>query len=446
MSQFHWRLFWTLAFLFVLTLMAVLVMGSKQPAVTSALPSSDIRPNLDPIVETLPAAPLTVVSSAVPPVDSQTPPAAVAGTIGLWHSWAGRDGDALADIVDRFHQTRPNIHVETLFVDYGDLAQAYSDAVKAGEGPDLILAPNWWLRELVASDVLLPLENRITAQERLQFIPAAIDNLVWEGVLYGLPTDYELVALYFNRRLLDDSNLPHTMDDLIALAQASPSHGVGIYTNLYHLFWGVAANGSRLFDENGRVVLEQTTGTAEFLNWLLRAEATPGIFVALDYGMLMERFKKEEYALFIDGPWSIGELRERFGPDLGVSQLPAGKSGPARPWLSADGVFLNRTITSDQQELALMFARHITNAESASIVASIAGRLPAHRDADLSGDPLLAGFAIQAGNAIPQPNFAELDEVWGYAADMITQVLRGSATPEEAVLEAATLINEANGK
>ena len=93
-----------------------------------------------------------------------------------------------------------------------------------------------------------------------------------------------------------------------------------------------------------------------------------------------------------------------------------------------------------------MFARHITNAESASIVASIAGRLPAHRDADLSGDPLLAGFAIQAGNAISQPNFAELDEVWGYAADMITQVLRGSATPEEAVLEAATLINEANGK
>ena len=446
MSQFHWRLFWTLAFLLVLTLMAVLVMASKQPAVTSAPPSSHIRPNLDPMVETLPAASLTVVSSAVPPVDSQSAPATVAGTIELWHSWAGRDGDALADIVDRFHRIGPNIHVETLFVDYGDLAQAYTDAVKAGEGPDLILAPNWWMRELVASDVLLPLENRIPAQERLQFIPAAIDNLVWEGVLYGLPTDYELVALYFNRRLLDESNLPHTMDDLIALAQASPSHGVGIYTNLYHLFWGVAASGSRLFDEDGRVVLEQTSGTAEFLNWLLRAEATPGIFVALDYGMLMERFKKEEYALFIDGPWSIGELRERFGPDLGVSQLPAGLSGPARPWLNADGVFLNRTITSDQQELALMFARHITNAESASIVASIAGRLPAHRDADLSGDPLLAGFAIQAGNAISQPNFAELDEVWGYAADMITQVLRGSATPEEAVLEAATLINEANGK
>ena len=88
----------------------------------------------------------------------------------------------------------------------------------------------------------------------------------------------------------------------------------------------------------------------------------------------------------------------------------------------------------------------MTNAESASTVARIAGRLPAHRDADLNGDPLLAGFAEQAGDAVSQPHNAELDEVWGYANDMITQVLRGSATPGEAVLEASTLMNEANGR
>ena len=446
MSLFRWRLFWTLTILFVLTLMAVLVMASRQPAGTSALPSPLVRTGIDPEVETLPAAQPTVVSSAVPSVHSQTPAAAVAGTVTLWHSWSGKDGDALAAILDSFLQSRPNIQVETLFVDYGDLARVYTDAVKAGEGPDLILGPNWWLRELAASDAVLPLEDRIAAQERSQYIPAAINNLVWEGVLYGLPTDYELVALYFNRRLLDESSLPLTIEDLIELAQASPTHGVGIYTNFYHLYWGIAAFGGELFDGDGRVVLDQMPGTSEFLGWLLRAESTPGIFAALDYGMLMDRFKKEEYALFIDGPWSIGELRERFGADLGVAPLPAGPRGPGRPWLSADGVFLNPTTSADQQELALTIARHITNAESASTVARIAGRLPAHKEADLSGDPLLAGFALQAGNAVPQPNFAELDEVWGYAADMITQVLRESATPEEAVLEAATLINEANRK
>ena len=385
----------------------------------------------------------TEVASATAPSESRS---ADAGTLVVWHSWAGGDGDALAAILTRFQQERPSILVETHFVAYGDLARTYTDAVKGGGGPDLILAPNWWLRELVEEDVLLPLQNRITMQERAQFIAATIDNLSWEGALYGLPTNYELVALYYNRRLLDEEELPRVADDLIDLALASPSQGVGIYTNFYHLFWGIPAYGGRLFDEDGRVVLEHTTGAADFLEWLLRANDTPGIFVALDYGMLMDRFKKEEFALFIDGPWSIGELRQRFGADLGVTPLPAGPAGPARPWLGADGVFLNPAATAEQQELALELARHMTNAESASLLARIAGRLPANRAADLGDNALLAGFMRQGESAQPQPHHAELEEVWSYAANMITQALSGAATPQEAVLEAATLINEANGK
>ncbi len=446
MTQFRWRLFWTLTILLVLMLMAVLVMASRQTEATSAPLPSAIRTDLDPLVETLPAAAPTPLAFADSPTNSQSSPAVLVGTVKLWHSWAGNDGDALTAIVERFHQTSPNLQVETEFIEYGELARAYTVAVKDGEGPDLILAPNWWIRELAASKVLLPIGNQITAQERAQFVPASIENLVWEGILYGLPTDYELVALYFNQRLLDEIDLPNTADDMIRLAEESPSQGAGIYASFYHLAWGIAAYGGQLFDEDGRVILEQTPGAAEFMTWLQRAEGTPGIFVSLDYGMLMDRFKKEEYALFVDGPWSVGELRQRFGEDLGVTTLPAGQSGPARPWLSADGVFLNPATTIEQQDLALTFARHMTNAESASTIARIAGRLPAHRDADLNGDPLLAGFAKQAGNAVSQPHFAELDEVWGYANDMITQVLRGSATPEEAVLEASTLINEANGK
>ncbi|MXX24403.1 MAG: extracellular solute-binding protein [Caldilineaceae bacterium SB0668_bin_21] len=446
MTQFRWRLFWTLSILMVLMLMAVLVMASRQTEATTALLTSAIRTDLDPLVETLPAAAPIAVAFADSPANPQSRIAVLVGTVKLWHSWAGKDGDALTAIVERFHQTNSNVRVETEFVEYGELARSYAEAVKNGEGPDLILAPNWWIRELAASKVLLPIGNQITAQERAQFIPATIDNLVWEGTLYGLPTDYELVALYFNRRLLNETKLPSTVDDLIQLAEESPSQGAGIYASFYHLAWGIAAYGGQLFDEDGRVVLEQTPAAADFLTRLQRADSTPGIFVSLDYGMLMDRFKREEFALFVDGPWSVGELRQRFGEDLGVTTLPAGLSGPARPWLSADGVFLNPTTPVEQRDLALTFARHMTNAESASTVARIAGRLPAHRDADLSGDPLLVGFAEQAGYAVTQPHYPELDEVWGYANDMITQVLRGTATPEEAVLEASTLINEANGK
>lgn len=446
MSRFRWRLFWTLAFLNVLAVSAVLVISSRWPDGWPAAPPA-ASTDLDPVVEIVPTAAATTTPTAVQtPIATQPAPASSETTIELWHSWAGSEADALTQILTRFQQSRPDLRVQSRFVAYGELAQAYTEAVKAGGGPDLLMAPGWWLRQLAPDDLLLPLDAWVPVQERTQFVPAAIENLSWRGQLYGLPTHYEVVALYFNRRLLADDALPAATDDIIELAQVSPSQGIGIYTNFYHLFWAIPAYGSALFDENGRVVIDQSTGTAQFLNWLLRAQETPGVFTALDYGMLMDRFKKEEYALFIDGPWSIPELRERFGADLGVAPLPDGPAGPARPWLGADGVFLNAAVPAERQEHALALARHIAGAESASQLAQIAGRLPAHKDADLGGDALLTGFSFQAATALPLPHRSEMDEVWGYAEEMIAQALGGAAAPEEAVLQAATLINEANGK
>lgn len=446
MSRFRWRLFWTLALLNVLAVSAVLVFSSRWPDGWQAAPPA-ASTDLDPVVEIVPTAAATTTPNAVhTPEAAQPTPTTEETTIELWHSWTGSEGDALTQVLTRFQQERPNIRVQSHFVAYGDLAQAYTEAASAGGGPDLLMAPGWWLRQLAADDLLLPLETWVSAKERARFIPAAVDNLSWRGQLYGLPTHYEVVALYFNRRLLADSKLPAATDDIIELAQASPSQGIGIYTNFYHLFWAIPAYGGALFDENGRAVLDQSTGTAQFLNWLLRAQQTPGIFTALDYGMLMDRFKKEEYALFIDGPWSMKELRERFGADLGVAPLPGGPAGPARPWLGADGVFLNAAVPAERQEHALALARHISGVESASLLAQIAGRLPAHKEADIGGDALLTGFSFQAATALPLPHLAEMDEVWGYAEEMIAQALDGAAAPEEAVLQAATLINEANGK
>ncbi len=449
MSSFRWRLFWTLAILNVLAVSAVLIISSRWPDGWSTAPPP-APTDLDPAVEIVPTAAatatLTALSSAGTPEASQPASTPAATTIELWHSWTGSEADVLTQILTRFLQERPDLRVQSHFVAYGDLAQAYTEAARAGGGPDLLMAPGFWLRQLAAEDLLLPLDTRVPAQERAQFVPAAVENLSWRGQLYGLPTHYELVALYYNRSLLADEALPAATNDIIDLAQASPSQGIGIYTNFYHLFWAIPAYGGALFDEDGRVILDQSTATAEFLDWLSRAQETPGIFTALDYGMLMDRFKKEEFALFIDGPWSIHELRERFGADLDVAPLPDGPAGPARPWLGADGVFLNASVPAERQEQALALARHITSAESASRLAQIAGRLPAHKDADLGGDKLLTGFSFQAATALPLPHLAEMDEVWGYAEEMIAQTLDGAAAPEEAVLQAATLINEANGK
>jgi maltose-binding protein MalE len=376
-----------------------------------------------------------------------TPPTELTGQIVLWHSWAGVDGDALAQILAAFQQAQPNLTVATLFVADNDLPQSYADAVLAGGGPDVLLAPTWWLSEMVAAGVVQPLGELVTEEEQAAYWPATLENLRRNGRLYGLPTHFELVSLFYNRALVTPDALPTTSEQWLAQAQANPQQGGGLYASLYHLYWGFAGYGATLFDPSGRVVLDQNTGAADFLTWLVAMSKTPGVFVDPDYGMLLERFKKGEYAFFVDGPWAIADLRGALGNDLGVTALPAGSVALAQPWLSADGVFLNPASSPEQQRRALAFAHFFTSAASGEQLARLAHRLPANRAANLGDDPILQGFMQQAATAQAMPSRPEMnDHLWGYGGDMIIKVLNGVGDPALVVLETATLINEANGK
>ena len=101
------------------------------------------------------------------------------------------DGDALASVLSGFQAKYPQVTVDTLFVADTDLPKAYADAVLAGTGPDVLLAPTWWMSDFVDLGVVLPLDMTVDQATLDQYWPAAVDNLRWNGQLYGLPTDFE---------------------------------------------------------------------------------------------------------------------------------------------------------------------------------------------------------------------------------------------------------------
>ena len=413
----------------------------------------DTPPANEPVVDAAatPGAGAATTTTGGAPAPSILPtatptPTPLAGRIVLWHSWAEGDGDALAAILAAYQRAEPGVTVDTLFVAYPDLAQAYADAVTGGGGPDLVLAPNWWLGDLATAGVIQPLDDLVPAADRDSYWPAALGNFVWQGRLYGLPTNYELVSVFVNRALADPATLPPTLDGWLAQAQQSPTLGVGLYNNLYHLAWGLSAYGARLFDDNGVAIIDQGGDAAGYLAWLRTLSETPGSYVDPDYGMLLDRFKKGEFAYFVDGPWAIEELRGVFGDSLAVTPLPAGPAGPAQPWLSADGVLMNPTLAPEQQQIALSFARFLTTAESGALIASMGKRLPAARNTALGDDALLTGFAQQAINAQPMPALPEMAQAWGYGGDMFVKAVDGAADPAATVRETAALINDATGK
>lgn len=364
------------------------------------------------------------------------------GDLTLWHSWGGADAEALTQTLTRLKQQYPAVNVQTLFVGSSDLPQAFADAVRAGGGPDVAITANWWLNDLVNAQVVLPLDALAQRGQLEQFNGSALRNFVRNGQLYGLPTTYELVGLYRNNTLAGATPAPATTDTLLAQAAISPTLGLGLYANLYHVWWGIPAYGAQLFDANGALALNQGSGAADFLRWMQAVKATPGSFVESDYGALIDRFKKGEFAYFVDGPWATAELREALGPALGLVPLPAGSVGGAQPWLSSDGVILNPNLASDRTLLAWFLATALTDANAGASFAATAGRLPANLASPLPEDPILRGFAQQAASAAAAPWQPQMESVWGYGGDMLIKVLAGNVDPAAAVAETVALIVE----
>lgn len=376
------------------------------------------------------------------------------GEITLWHSWAGSEGDALAAILQDFRTRYPGVQVETLFVAHDDLLQSYAQAVFSEGGPTLILAPNWWLGEMVFLQLLAPFGPELaqTTLDGLQ--PAAIESLSWEGTLYGVPVHVTSPAVYINSTLYS-GELPATLEDWATLAESDPRLGIGLYANLYHLAWGFDAYDVPLFDAQGRVILDEAPGAVNFLRWLQRIDNTPGSFVDQDYGMLVDRYRNQEFAFLVDGPWSYNDFAATFEGNLRVASLPAGPAGDASPWLYADGLFLNPHTDPATARIAVTFAQHLASPGAGQTLASIGGLVPANRLVELAPDHPAAGFHRQASTAAPMPTRQEMDAVWGYGGDMILRALLGygdtadteiDAALAELVAETSTLINEANGR
>ena len=391
-------------------------------------------------------------SEAAPTVEATPAPTATAtpipltGRVVLWHSWAQSEGDALAAVLEQLKAVQPGIQVDTLFVAPDDLVASYSQAIIAGSGPDLVLAPNWWLGELVGANAVLNLDTVVGGNLDASYWPASVAAMRYQGALYAFPLTYHLVALYVNNSLVPPEGLPADTTALLTAASTNPTSGIGLYATLFHTYWGFPAYGAQLLNDQGIATLDQSTGAADYLTWLNALNAMPGSYVNSDYGMLLDRFKKGEFAYLVDGPWALAELRTVLGDALTVSPLPAGPSGPAQPWLYSDGIFVNPNITQDQQTLALNVGLFLSGNQAGTTLATVGGLLPAARNADLSSTPLLQGFATQAATAAPMPTSPEMNEVWTYGSDMITKALTGVAEPPVIVAETTTLINEANGK
>jgi arabinogalactan oligomer/maltooligosaccharide transport system substrate-binding protein len=367
---------------------------------------------------------------------------ASAAEIVLWHSYRAEEKAALEKLVEQYNKSNAGKHtVKTLAVPYDAFADKITATVPRGKGPDLFIFAQDRLGGWVeAGNTIEPIDFYLDDALKKRFIPTTMQAMTYRGTTYGLPLNYKCIALIYNKKLVPTP--PKTSGELVTMARKLTHKKTGTfglaysYADFYYHAALMNGFGGGVFDAKFNPTLnsaENVKSVEQLLKWIdkdgiLPAEPSTALITSL--------FNDGKAAMIFNGPWFLGEIAK--GIDYGIAPLPTldeagGK--PLRPWMTVEGVYV--TAPSQNKEAAFDFAKFLTDAGSAKVMALEGRQSPAnsevYSDAQVSKDPQLKAFRDQVETAVPMPNVPEMTMVWSPATSAMNGILKKASTPKAAL-------------
>lgn len=373
------------------------------------------------------------------------------GELVVWHAYRGAEKTAFEKVVGMFEKTpaAKGAKVSTLAIPYDAYADKISAAVPRGKGPDLFIYAQdrlgGWIE---AGKTVEPIDFFLDKPTRDSLLPGMLSAMTYKGGVYGLPINYKSTTLIYNKDLVKTP--PKTTDEMIRLAKSltnaqSGRYGLAYwYTNFYFHSALMNAFGGAVFDKDGKLVID-SPATVASLNQMMTWYKKDGVLpTEPSEALVSSMFNEGKAAMVINGPWFVGEIDKKINYGLAVLPVVDAAKKPMRPWLTIEGAYV--AASSTKKDLAYELARYLTS-EEAGLVLALEGRQlhtnkAIYANPKVSGDPVLKAFHDQLANAEPMPNRPEMTMVWSPATTAMNKIVKGNATVEAALKEAAGTMRE----
>jgi multiple sugar transport system substrate-binding protein len=284
---------------------------------------------------------------------AQRPPAPSQVTVIRFAGWSAGETEMknYQKMISLFQQQNPGIIVK-----YEVITQMFSENIlasyAAGAAPDVFYLDSAWAPTFISKGAVYPIGDKLPKDFVDQFYPFLLEPFKGpDGKLYGLPKDWSILSLFYNKKLFAQAGVPEptegwTWDDLFAAArtiyQKTGKPGLVIHAEFNRWLPYLLSNGApppvfnsaadAAYFDNAAV----KTSLTRFIETFQRGRKEGWIVTPADVnaGWSGEAFGKQLAAMTIEGSWMIPYLADQFpdfkyGSDWDLALIPKGSAGRA---------------------------------------------------------------------------------------------------------------------
>lgn len=370
---------------------------------------------------------------------------ALAADLVVWHSYRAAEKTAFEKVVANYNKVAAakGVKVTTLAVPYDAFADKITAAVPRGNGPDVfIFAQDRMGGWVEAGKTIEPIDFYLDDATKARYLPTTLEAMTYRGTTYGLPLNYKVITMIYNKKLVPTP--PKTSTELVAIAKKLTDKSAGKFGLVYNYgdfyFHAALMNafGGKVFAPGPKPTLNDPANVKS-VEYVMKWVEKDGILpLEPSVALITALFNEGKAAIVFNGPWFLGEIAPTI--EYGIAPLPIidETKTPMKPWMTVEGVYV--TAPSKQKEAAYDFAKYLTDTEAEKVLALEGRQSPANKsvysDPKVASDPVLKAFREQVEVAVPMPNVPEMTMVWTPATTAMNSIMKKSATPKAALDEA----------
>ncbi len=377
-------------------------------------------------------------------------------TYGFWDS---AQQDAVEAQLAAFSEQFPDIEVEPQIVPWEDYWTKLQTGVAGGEIFDVFWINSASLPVYASKDTLLPIDPLIEsgAIDPANFPDPLVSMYAYEGVQYGIPRDFDTIALFYNKDLFDAAGIDYpdetwTWDDFRANAEKLTDEGKGVWGAGMQTSWQenyynfIYQNEGRLLNDDRTECLVDEPAACEafeYLTGFFTDNLTPSIAIQQSNPVADTLFPAGQVAMMTGGSFRAGAYGSADA-NIDVAPLPKGKVQACVTHGLANVIWSG----SKSPEAALALVNFLAGQQAEQILGESGATIPAMQGMQenwLAANPdmNLQVFidALDYATKVPDP---AVGFEWQTAIqEVVIKGWSGDIAPDQICVEAAAAANKA---